>query len=79
VIASVNDAGLNLQIFADEVCGVSVVGEDSANLGRSKKDELRLFAPEELEDRRAVGQVEFRVGAKEKTRKPLPHQFPADR
>jgi hypothetical protein len=60
-VGGVNDVSLNDQVFADEVRGIEIVGENSTDFGRGQDDVIGAFAFEEGAYGHAIGEVELGV------------------
>src|SRR6266850_993400 len=59
----VNHVALDLEIFAEKVRGISVVGDDAADPGRRQKNVIGPLALEKLAHRSLFRELEFGVGA----------------
>ena len=60
-MTGVDDIGLNDQVFADEVRGIEIIGQDAAYLGRSQKNVTGVLALEEVEYSARVGEIQLCV------------------
>jgi hypothetical protein len=60
-VTCVDDVGLNNEVFADEVCGIEIIGQDAADLGRSQKHVIGAFLFEEGAHGDRVGQIQLCV------------------
>ena len=67
-VRGVDDICLDLEVNADEVGRVCVVGMDATNFGGCQDDELGPLGSKEGFNIILTGEVEFQVGAEDKVR-----------
>jgi len=78
LVAGVDDVDLDRQIVVDELGRVGVVRMNSANLGGSKKNVVRLFLSEEGLGGRLIGQIEIGVSPSQDVGEAFPLKIPHD-
>jgi hypothetical protein len=61
----IDHIGLNLQVVADKVGRIGVVGVNAAHPGRGQKDKLRALLGKKCVHRLRLLQIQIGVGAKE--------------
>jgi hypothetical protein len=70
-VTGINHVGLYDQVFANEVCGIKIVGENATDFGRGHKDVSRTLLGEEALDRDCVGEVELSMRSQQEPVKAL--------
>jgi hypothetical protein len=69
---------LNDQVFADEIRGIKIIGQDAAYLGGSQKNVVGPLAFEEDAYRSRVRKIQFRVRSQQEAIKAVLLQLAAD-
>ncbi len=75
----VDHVGLDLQVVADEIRRVSVVGVDASHLRRRQHDPFGSRVREEACHRRLVAQIQLGAAAQYQIPDALPFQLPDNR